>query len=225
MKHFLTPISDWAPPVYGYTLYYSGTKVPIPTYLIVCQAFRDDAGKYPFAKTITLEPKDKTGPYALPPFGKQRFSRVKVLPGSILCSDAAGINAYVKSRPADGIPVVKAVPRRYVDIRTEVDEDDARYRADDSYVLADNAVYPFTVKPTYVTTIIDRGYPGDDWLRTGCQFYEDKNGTKSIGPRFRDFGRSTTRGDPNYRPGKVQSISCRLLSPEEFLLDEPQFIS
>ena len=223
MKPFLTSISDpAASPVYGYDVYFSWIEeVPIPTNLIVCQAFRDDAGKRPLGKTFGLEPAEyATGPFARGPFGGQRFSRVKILPGSILCSDAAGIHAYVKSRPANGIPVVKAVPRRYVLVESFPDPDSARYFDNQQYVLVDNAVYPFTVKPLtddfaypfkvipdYVDTFIRYSYPKDDRDRTRCQLYEDKNGTKSAG-----------QGLDGYDPNKVQSIRCRLLSPEELLL-------
>ena len=223
MKPFLTSISDpAASPVYGYDVYFSWIEeVPIPTNLIVCQAFRDDAGKRPLGKTFGLEPAEyATGPFARGPFGGQRFSRVKILPGSILCSDAAGIHAYVKSRPANGIPVVKAVPRRYVLVESFPDPDSARYFDNQQYVLVDNAVYPFTVKPLtddfaypfkvipdYVDTFIRYSYPKDDRDRTRCQLYEDKNGTKSAG-----------QGLDGYDPNKVQSIRCRLLSSEELLL-------
>lgn len=209
--------------MYGYDIYDSETGVPIPTDLIVCQAFRDEGGKRPLGKPFKNDPaKNFIGPLAPGPYGTQRFSSILILPGSILCSDAAGIKAYLKSRPANGIPVVKAVPRRYVQVISIQDPDSARYFADQVYVLVDDTVHPFSVKAEYVFSYVSDGNPPDDWVRTRCQFYEDKKGTKSIGPRFNNYtslNKNFTGDDPNYAPSKVRSIKCHLLSPEELLLE------
>ena len=150
----------------------SGVDVPIPTELIVCHAFLDDAGKRPIGT-----------PFIHAPDGSQRFSKPPIFPGSIFCSDAAGIDAYLKSRPADGIPVVKAVPRPWLMI-TLKPYPDARSNATQKTVVVDNSIFLITLpydNQIYTYISITNGV---DWDRLSCQLYQNKNATKTVGPPF-----------------------------------------
>lgn len=183
--------------MFGYDIYDSTVLVPIPTDSIVCQAFEDAAGKQPVGNPFT-----KT-PYSA--FGTQRFSKTPVNIGSILCSDAAAVKAYVHARPADGIPIVQAVARPYVGVLLtavlEAGLDTSRY------ILVDNSVAPFMLPNNETYAYIFATY-GDEAAGASCQLYENKKGLKKIGKRI-TVKETFWTVDKNYIASKVKAIRCK----------------
>lgn len=175
---------------------------PIQPELIVCQAFKDDAGRYPVGK-----------PFTKAPLGSQRISKTPVYVGSIFCSDAAAVRAYVHSRPAIGIPLVQSVPRPYVGIGFDVGN-----RAPQgllTYVLSDNSVTPVTLPKNATIADIFVVSPRDDVI--SCQFYKDKEGTKTIAPPIIDTRATNLTTDENYAASKVKTIRCKVTGFERFI--------
>lgn len=193
---FLAPSASL--PVFGYDVSESTALVPIPTDLVVCQAFRDIAGRDPLG-----------GPFVKPPFfGNQRFSNSNppIRVGSIFCSDAAAVQAYLSSRPADGNPTVRAIPRPYVTVLLGVG---FSFYDVNKQVLADGTVTPITLPNNETSGYIYFG-TGVEAKLVSCQLYEDE-GTKKTGKALSTFQQFDIR-DEGYVASKVKTIRCRQTS-------------
>lgn len=193
-SYLLTLFSAAPPPVFGYDVYESTTELPIPTYYIVCQAFKDDAGKYPLGK-----------PFKKAPPGTQRFSKTLISVGSIYCSDAAAVQAYIKSRPADGIPTVRAVPIPYVDVVIIACLECGLSTV--ALVPVDNSIIPITLpNDENFGSIFD--LTAVNASQVSCQLYQDEKATKKIGgpilKQYHDLNK-----DKGYVAKKVKAVRCK----------------
>lgn len=188
-------------PVFGYEVSESTALVPIPTTLVVCQAFRDVAGRNPLGR----------------PFGKEAppFSNTLIRVGSIFCSDAAAVQAYLSSRPADGNPTVRAIARPYVTVLLGVG---FSFYNVNKQVLADGSATPLTLPSNETTSGYIYYGTGVEASQVSCQLYEDLEGTKETGKALstlRQFDISDE--DDGYVASKVKAIRCkRIWGSERF---------
>lgn len=181
--------------MFGYDISKSTTAVPIPTYLVVCQAFADTEGKYALG-----------APFIQAQFGTGLFSNYLVSVGSIFCSDAAAVDAYVNSRPANGEPIVRAVPRPYVDI--------SLFRSDptpdiEQGVLTDGSVALITLPfDERIARIVDAS--GVELSHVSCQLYANEEGTTKFGLPFTNAS-TFYEGYNVLYACKVKAVRCKIV--------------
>lgn len=186
--------------MYGYDVYDFTVLIPFPPEFIVCQAFRDDAGKFPIGKSFIKAPP-----------GTQQFFQSSISPisvGSIFCSDAASVRAYVTSRPPDGVPVVEATPLPYVGVFfnfPSVEPGGGPFNL--QYVLLDNSIKPLVLSNNETEAFIF-AQSLREAVEVSCQLYADKQASKKIGNLITENQTFLTE-DKNYAASKVKAIRCK----------------
>lgn len=176
--------------VYGYDIIREAGLTPIPTEFIFCQAFKDKGGKGPIGK-----------PFTKAPLGSQRFSTTRIYVGSVFCSDAAAVRAYVQSRPADGIPVVQFKPRPFVGLF---------FGGLTLNVFLDNSITLLTLANDVYSVGI---FYTPITVTVSCQLYGDKQAKQKIGGPFFSHNvqedATNLTEDPDFVATRVRAIRCR----------------
>ena len=171
--------------------------LPIPDFAIVCQAFKDVAGRIRLGKTFNTTS------------GKDRFSKTPIRVGSIFCSDAAAVDAYIKQRPVGGIPVVHAVPIPFVNVAIILGDLEGHGFSTSLDVLVDDSIFLIPGLNSSNQAFISEAGGGVERSQVSCQVYEDKEATK-LWTELR--GEEPRNLSPDYAIVPVGSVRCKRIS-------------
>lgn len=184
-------ISEAQPqPCVGFTVNSGGNNLIIPSGSIVCQAFADAVGRRRLGGTFR-----QAVPFT------NVISEKEFAIGSVFCSDAAAVQAYLNDRPADGVPVVRAVPVPFVRVRLNFAQGSI-----DEETPPDNSIHVLWLATVaqFATISLARGVDANQVL---CQVYEDKNATKKLGRPFSGTQKSYLARDGGETP--IGSFRCK----------------